>query len=170
MVHLFRAALVAALFSTASTLLVTSRTSAADASLGTQYVALAQRADLIAFGTCEAAESSWDDQHRFIITALRFRPRRSFKGHSPSIVTVKTLGGQIGMEGMIASHSAAMSSGEDAVLFLQHSRFGDYYVLAGGADGKLPVRTDARSGRTMIGGAISLDDFDQVVRELTRAR
>ena len=128
---------------------------------------LARRADLIAFGHCEAAESSWDEEHRFIVTIIRFQPQRIFKGSGAGAVTVKLLGGNIGAEGMIASHSAAMATGEDSVLFLQRSRFGNYFVVTGGAEGKLSVRTDKISGRPRIRGTLSLDDFSQWLNGVT---
>ncbi len=131
---------------------------------------LALQAELIAFGTCESTQTGWDAEHRWIVTTLKFRPRRSFKGQPGSNLTIKVLGGQIGSEGMIASHSAAMSPGEDAVLFLTQSRFGDYYVITGGADGKLSVRVDPVSAQPLIRGALSLDDFDRWIGELTRAQ
>ncbi len=128
---------------------------------------LARRADLIAFGHCQAAESSWDEQHRFIVTTIRFQPQRIFKGSAADAVTVKLLGGHVGTEGMIASPSAAMATGEDSVLFLERSRFGNYFVVTGGAEGKLSVQTDNGSGRTRIGGALTLDDFGQWLNGIT---
>ncbi len=128
---------------------------------------LARRADLIAFGHCQAAESSWDEQHRFIVTTIRFQPQRIFKGSAAGAVTVKLLGGHVGKEGMIAAHSAAMATGEDSVLFLERSRFGNYFVVSGGAAGKLSVETDNGSGRPRIRGALALDDFGQWLNGIT---
>jgi len=131
---------------------------------------LARRADLIAFGHCQSAQSGWDEQHRFIVTTIRFQPRRTFKGTAGDSVTVKVLGGQVGDQAMTASQSTAMRTGEEAVLFLQRSRFGDYFVIAGGADGKLPVVRSTRSGRPLIRGALSLDDFGHLLAGPTEAQ
>ncbi len=172
MTRLFRAAIVAAIGSASCSLLLLapSTVSAGGVSMDSKFTPLVQRSDIVAFGTCQTAESTWDDQHRFIITTVTFRPSRSFKGDAPTNLTIKLLGGQVGTEGMIASHSAGMNPGEDAVLFLQRSQFGTYYVITGGADGKLPVRADAVSGQPMIRGAVSLDDFGRWVSALMRAR
>jgi hypothetical protein len=131
---------------------------------------LARHAELIAFGRCQSAESSWDEQHRFIVTTIRFQPRRTFKGVAGDSLTVKVLGGQVGDQGMAASHSATMGTGEEAVLFLQRSRFGDYFVVAGGADGKLPVARSTRSGRPLIRGALSLDAFGNLLADPAEAQ
>jgi hypothetical protein len=131
---------------------------------------LARRADLIAFGSCQSAHSGWDEQHRFIVTTIRFQPRRTFKGTAGDSVTVKVLGGQVGDQAMAASNSTAMRTGEEAVLFLQRSRFGGYFVITGGTDGKLPVVRNARSGRPLIRGALSLDDFGKQLADPTEAQ
>jgi hypothetical protein len=131
---------------------------------------LARRADLIAFGHCQSAQSSWDEQHRLIVTTFRFQPRRTFKGVAVDSVTVKALGGQVGDQAMTASHSTAMRTGEEAVLFLQRSRFGDYFVIAGGTDGKLPVVRNAKSERPLIRGALSLDDFGNLLADPAEAQ
>ena len=131
---------------------------------------LARRADLIAFGHCQSAQSGWDEQHRFIVTTIRFQPRRTFKGTAGDSVTVKVLGGQVGDQAMTASQSTAMRTGEEAVLFLQRSRFGDYFVIAGGADGKLPVVRSTRSGRPLIRGALSLYDFGNLLADPAEAQ
>ena len=137
---------------------------------GTGLTRLARQAEVIAFGHCQSAESSWDEQHRFIITTIHFQPRQTFKGAAADSLTVKVLGGQLGTEGMTASHSAALTAGETAVLFLQHSRFGDYFIITGGADGKLAVGTEPGSGRPLIRGALSLDDFGRLITGISERR
>jgi hypothetical protein len=124
---------------------------------------LARGADVIALGVCLSTESAWDAQHRFIETTIRFQPTRSFKSVATAPLTVKMLGGQVGAEGMTASHSTTMAVSEEAVLFLRRSQFGSYFVVAGGPNGKLPVRRDARTGQRLIRGTMSLDDFDKLI-------
>ncbi|MFI5398463.1 MAG: hypothetical protein ACHQ9S_23270 [Candidatus Binatia bacterium] len=124
---------------------------------------LAKHADLIALGRCQSAESAWDDAHRLIVTTIHFQPTRSFKGTTADRLTVKVLGGQVGHTAMTASHGAAMAAGEEAVLFLRRSRFGSYFVVWGGAGGKLPVRVEPFSGRRMIGGALAAEEFAHLI-------
>ncbi|MBP1687352.1 MAG: hypothetical protein H6Q33_3495 [Deltaproteobacteria bacterium] len=126
-------------------------------------VRLANTADVVALGVCVSSESAWDAQHRFIETTIRFQPTRSFKGVAAGPLTIKVLGGQIGTEGMTVSHSTTMAVREEAVLFLQRSRFGAYFVVAGGPNGKLPVQRDPHTGRRLIRGTLSLDDFEQLI-------
>lgn len=126
-------------------------------------VRLAKASDVVALGVCLSADSAWDAPHRFIETTIRFQPTRAFKGTATSPLTVKVLGGQVGQEGMLASHSVAMNAGEEAVLFLRRSQAGSYFVVAGGPKGKLPVRRDGRTGQRLIRGAMPLDDFDKLI-------
>lgn len=99
---------------------------------------MAQRADLVAAGECTSESSGWNE-HGFITTTVRFRLLRVFKGPLREEVTVKTLGGRVGSESMTASHGATLAAGEVVLLFLTRSEFGDYFVVAGGDQGKIAI-------------------------------
>jgi hypothetical protein len=99
---------------------------------------LAAQSDIIAVGECADESSGWEDQG-LITTTVRFRLHRVFKGSVSRALTVKVLGGRVGDESMSASHGATLAAGEQVVLFLKHSEFGDYYVVAGGEQGKVVV-------------------------------
>ncbi len=138
--------------------------------LGARAAQLAREADTVALGTCESAQTSWDEEHRFIVTTVQFRPSQTFKGAAAKTLTVKLLGGEVGNEGMNASHSATLAAGEETLLFLRRSQFGPYYVVWGGADGKLAVHADAASGTRLIGGTLPLDAFGQWLAGATGAQ
>lgn len=103
------------------------------------WAALARQADVIALGECASETSSWNDEGNLITTAVQVRLNRVFKGAVTRAVTVKTLGGRVGDESMAASHGASLAAGEQVLLFLKRSEFGDYYVVAGGEPGKVVV-------------------------------
>jgi hypothetical protein len=124
-----------------------------------QWAGLAAQSDAVVHGVCSSASSEWDESGRFIVTTVRLRMRRSFKGDAAGPLTVKVLGGSVDGVRMEASHGAALSEGEEAVLFLQQSQFGPYYVVAGGEAGKLPVQSGNASGEAAVHGTLSLDDF-----------
>ena len=128
---------------------------AQDRSLG-RLATLVNEADAIVLGTCESAVSTWDEHHHFIVTRSTVRTRRQFKGMTDETVTVQTLGGTIGDEGMVASHGASLRQGEPAVLFLKRSQYGPYFVIWGGEDGKLQVE-ESPSGAAVIGAGTPMD-------------
>jgi hypothetical protein len=124
-----------------------------------KWMQIAAGADAIMQGTCTSASSHWDDEHRFIVTDVQFEPSRSFKGEMAGPLTVRVLGGRVGDIGMDASHGATLSDGEQVVLLLQRSRFGSYFVIAGGEAGKLAVEVDAATNEPVVEGGVSLDDL-----------
>ncbi|HVN84107.1 MAG TPA: hypothetical protein VMW17_04590 [Candidatus Binatia bacterium] len=121
---------------------------------------LARSADTIVLTACDAGASRWLDEPHIIVTAHSCHVERAFKGQTDQVVTVQVLGGTVGTTGMISSGSVSLTAGADLVLMLQRSRFGDYYVVAGGAGGVLPVAR--RVGQRTVRG-MSLDDFSHWV-------
>lgn len=126
-------------------------------------VRLARTADVVALGVCLGSQSAWNSQRRVIETTIRFRPIRAFKGEATAPLTIKVLGGRVGAEGMAASQSTTLAVDEEAVLFLRRSQFGAYYIVADGPRGKLTVQRDPHTGRRLIRGTLSLEDFERLV-------
>jgi hypothetical protein len=126
-----------------SALLLAARIVPADSEdvLPAGWAGLARTADVIVAGECAAERSSWDQGSGVIVTTIEFRPQRFYKGEPARVLTIKTLGGRVGDESMAASHGASLAGGEQVLLFLKRSEFGDYFVVAGGEAGKL--RLDA---------------------------
>jgi len=118
---------------------------------------LAQEADLVVIGTCEASKSRWDPEAGVILTRSEVRLRQTFKGRATAqTLTVETLGGTVDGVTMAASDAARLDTGETVVLFLRRSRSGAHHVVWGGRRGKLPVRV-ARTGEDLIGGGAGVD-------------
>jgi len=135
---------------------------AAAADVGAEkFVTLAAPADVVALGTCMTADSAWDEQHRLIVTTVKFHATRYLKGAAGGTLTVRVLGGTVGNDGMRASHAATLGVGEEALLFLRRSQFGPYFVIWGGVDGKMPVTLDALTGTRRVGPGLSVDEFSR---------
>ncbi len=65
--------------------------------------------------------SQWNPEHTRIFTFTRFQVLRSLKGSTPSVITVKQLGGHADGYTMKVAGVRYWSNGEEAVLFLQKS-------------------------------------------------
>jgi len=136
---------------------------------GQQHVAdlsaLVRSADAVVLSRCDTPTSSWTGDPPIIVTRHACRIEQTFKGDAGAAVTVQTLGGRVGDVTMSASAGATLTAGTDFVLLLQRSTFGDYYVVAGGADGALPV-SGAYAQRVVSG--MSLDNFARWVHDASR--
>jgi hypothetical protein len=124
--------------------------------------ALARTADAVVLTSCDDGVSQWTGDPAIIVTRHQCRVEQAFKGRPGDSVTVQVLGGRVGDVTMDASAGSSVPAGVDAVLLLRRSHFGNYYVIAGGAAGVLPV-TGARERRTVSG--MSLDAFSRLVNQ-----
>jgi hypothetical protein len=118
---------------------------------------LVRQADFVVAGTPETAETFWDESRRVIITRVKLRTHRYFKGRGEQIVAVETLGGTVGKIGMGVSHGANLRLGETVVLLLRRSRYGSHCVVWGGRQGAFPVRV-TRSGKRLIGRGAGMSE------------
>ena len=126
---------------------------------------LVQQADIVVAGTTETAESFWDSSGRVIVTRVRLRAHRYFKGHSQPSIVIETLGGTINGTGMAVSHAATLRPGETVVLLLRHSHYGSHHIVWGGRRGKLPVRVSGAGLRRIGRGAgMAEEDFANWIR------
>ncbi|HUI27681.1 MAG TPA: hypothetical protein VL403_16480 [Candidatus Kryptonia bacterium] len=141
----------------AAALLITSprRGESGQLAHATTAAALARSADTIVLCACDAGVSSWNDTPRIIVTRHQCRVEQAFKGQPADMITVQVLGGRVGDVAMGSSATVSLAPGGDVVLMLRHSQFGPYHVVAGGADGVLPVSPAPQ--RTVRG--MSLPDF-----------
>jgi len=122
---------------------------------------LLRAADAVVLAHCDAGVSAWEGSPPIIVTRHQCAVERLFRGAAASSVTVAVLGGQVGGVGMQASAGATMTAA-DSVLLLRHSAFDDYFVIAGGTAGQLPVTTVA--GERRVRG-MSLDAFARLAVE-----
>ena len=91
---------------------------------------------------CVARESHWDRGE--IWTFTRFAVVESWKGSLPSHVTIRLLGGHVGHLTSIVPGVPRFEPGDEAVLFLETTRAGDFSVT-GWAQGTFRIHhTDPR--------------------------
>ena len=143
----------------ASALFVTCLASLAAAPAGASLVLaldtteLARRADHIAIVDVVAIQSSWDDQHRKIITTVDLSVVESWKGGAAPATHIKVIqpGGTVGDVAMVVFGQSQFALGERTLVFLRGKPSGAGVV--GMAQGKRPMRRDTASGQWMIDGA-----------------
>ena len=82
--------------------------------------------------------SYWNDDHTFILTDVRARASRVFKGPDAESVTLTLMGGTVGEVTTLIVGGASLVPGSEYVLFLAHADLP-------GASGRLTVREHAQA-------------------------
>jgi hypothetical protein len=132
---------------------------------GHTLASLVRNAEAVVLARCDPSASEWDGDPPIIVTRHHCRIEQAFKGDPGTTVTVQTLGGRVGDVTMTASAGATLAGDAAFVLLLQRSAFGDYFVVAGGADGALRV-SGAYAQRAVAG--MPLETFGRWVRDVSR--
>lgn len=130
-----------------------------------EFQDLVQQADRIATGTVTDLQGVWDDSGTFIHTLVTLRIDRYLQGDGPATLTLRTPGGQIGDQAVLAQGAPSFTIGERVLAFLTTWEDGAPKVL-GYAQGKsrLTVRED---GRVVLQGGVSDGmTLDGVAREI----
>jgi hypothetical protein len=96
---------------------------------------------------CTATESRWENGAIWTVTTLQVV--ETLKGALPSEVTVRLPGGRVGHLTSAVDGAPKFSPGNEAVVFLQASRFGGFTV-AGWAEGTFRISRDPRSGSESV--------------------
>jgi len=133
---------------------------------------MANRAEVIALGTVEKVESAWTADGRVIVTTATIEIEKGLKGGPWRRVSIRTPGGRVGDQTMVASGAPTFLEGERLVVFLERPGAGtpgrDAGGTRGGPDqardaisetpfaivgwnlGKMPVRRDARTDLDIV--------------------
>ena len=119
---------------------------------------MATRAEVIALGRVEKVESAWTPDGRMIVTTTTFEIEKGLKGGPWRRVSIRTPGGRIGDQIMVASGAPTFSEGERLVVFLERpgpDRGRDAvsetpFSIVGWNLGKMPVRHDPRTDRDIV--------------------
>lgn len=89
---------------------------------------MAHASDAIVRAKCISSATNWEEGEIWTFTG--FQIEESWKGATPSRVTVRLIGGKFGQ---ITSHVSGVPqfhAGEDVVLFLQHAPRGNFSVVS----------------------------------------
>jgi len=93
---------------------------------------LANDASTIVIGKVEASTSHWSSDGSVILTDHRIILSEKLKGGgTDTAIVAQTLGGEVGDVGLHVSDQAAMSVGDEVILFLTSDASGRYSVVAG---------------------------------------
>jgi hypothetical protein len=124
---------------------------------------LARKADTVILGTVTHQESAWDAQHTAIYTDVTLVVERVLAGAPTEVVTLRVLGGSVGIIGMRTSNDAVFRQGEQVIVFLDTSAAPS--TVVGMQQGKFTVKdsTVTRADETW-----SLDEFSAAVRAAAR--
>ncbi|MBI4445811.1 MAG: hypothetical protein HY645_07860 [Acidobacteria bacterium] len=107
----------------------------------------------IIIGQVFSKKSYWDDAHRFIYTDSLILVSDVLKGSRQSMVTVTSLGGEVGDRGMINTASENFLPGEAVLLFLLKDARGKWVTL-NMAQGKFQVVQDQVTGELRVRGSV----------------
>lgn len=91
--------------------------------------------------------SFWNDDRTAIVTEARVLVDELLAGEAPSVVVVKTFGGQVGDYAILAHGFPTFQAGEQVLLFLAAD--GDDYRVAGYRLGQYRIR-DSAKGRLAV--------------------
>ncbi len=126
---------------------------------------LAKQAEVVAVGRVTDLKSEWADGQSQIITRVTLAVDEYLKGgrDAASVVTIVTLGGEIGEVGELYTHVPSFRPNENVVVFLEKTDVAEF-VVTGGTQGKYNIERDPRTGRAIVAGQQPLEDFTAAVR------
>src|SRR6266404_2719029 len=123
---------------------------------------LAAAADATARVRCSSAQSRWENGQ--IWTATTFDVLETLKGTLPQQITVRLPGGRVGHFTAIVDGTPKLNAAEEAVVFLERSRGGEFSVAAW-VEGTFRIRRDPRTGiETVTQDSSNFAVFDTATR------
>ena len=126
---------------------------------------MAAASERVVVGTVVALEPTRDESGRFIHTNVRIAVERHLRGQGSSEIVVRTPGGQLDGEAVVAHGAPSFTLGEKVLLFLTRWEDGAFKVtgyvqgkstVTVGADGKARLRGGLADGRSVAGVADEL--------------
>jgi hypothetical protein len=126
---------------------------------------LTHASSLILRAHCVESSAAWDVGE--IWTFTTYEPTEVWKGSAQSRVRVRLLGGRIGNLTSNVSGVPRFRPGEDVVLFLAPTAYGDFSVVSW-VQGTFRIHHDQRTGEdTVTQDSASFDTFDPSTRQFT---
>ena len=106
-----------------------------------------EHADAILLGRCTQTRTTWDDQHRWILTYATFQVEQSVKGAPVREVTVVTPGGSIDGVNQSSVGITPFDKGDERVIFLKNTGMGPTVLYFD--QGTYDVSKDGRGERVV---------------------
>jgi hypothetical protein len=127
---------------------------------------LAKRAEVVAVGRVTELKSEWNQDQTMIFTRVTLAVDEYIKGgdRTSSLVTITTLGGEVGEVGEMYTHAPSFRQNERVVVFLQKDQRGEYRV-SGGTQGKYNIEKDPVTGQMVVAGEQRLEEFTEAVKQ-----
>jgi hypothetical protein len=126
---------------------------------------LAQQSEVVARGSVRQLKSAWEGKKERIVTYVTIQVDEFIKGGgAEKTLTLVNPGGEVDGVGEMYTHMATFREGEDVIVFAQKDREGRLRV-AGGQQGKFRLEKDKVTGKTIVGGATTVEDFSTAVRQ-----
>ena len=115
---------------------------------------LADKSTNIFRGNAVETWTAWNQQHTLIYTYTKFEVTKSLKGQAQQVVTVKQLGGQVGITVQKVAGVRHFTPGEQDLLFLQPSKDNDgTFIVTGLMQGNFLVHRSA-SGQMLVSNGV----------------
>ena len=108
---------------------------------------MARAATLIVRATCISSATRWQDGEIWTVTL--FSPEDVWKGSAPAAIEVRLLGGTAGNITSTVEGIPRFRPGEEVVLFLEPTKYGDFSVESW-IQGTFRVGRDERTGQKIV--------------------
>jgi len=147
-------------------------TSSATTLVELSFPELAAASEQVVVGTVVALEATRDESQRFIHTNVKIAVERHVRGRGPAEIVVRTPGGQLDGEAVLAHGAPSFTVGEKVLLFLTRWEDGALKVagyvqgkstVAVGADGQPRLRGGLADGRSLAAVADELSGKTSLV-------
>lgn len=108
---------------------------------------MARAATLIVRATCVSSATRWQDGEIWTVTL--FSPEDVWKGSAPGAIEVRLLGGTAGNVTSTVEGVPHFRQGEEVVLFLEPTKYGDFSVVSW-IQGTFRVARNERTGQKIV--------------------
>ncbi len=120
---------------------------------------LARQSEVVAIGQVKDLSSEWDETGTRIRTKVLLYVDQFVKGSgSGNTLTLYVPGGEVGTVGEVYSHMPTFRRDEEVIVFAEQDKL-HHYRVSDGQQGKFTIQKDHTSGKAMVSGHSSLDEF-----------
>ncbi len=129
---------------------------------------LARTSDVVAVGQVSNMASEWDETGTRIRTMVTLSVDQFVVGSgSGNTLTLYVPGGEVGTVGEIYSHMPVFKRDEQVMVFAAQDKLHHYRVSAGD-QGKFTIQKDPTTGKAMVPGHASLEEFTNQIKNTVK--
>lgn len=129
---------------------------------------LARNSEVIAIGQVKNMTSEWDETGTKIRTKVLLSVDQFVAGNSSgNTFTLYVPGGEVGTVGEIYSHMPVFKRDEQVMVFAAQDKMHHYRVSAG-EQGKFTIQKDPTTGKPMVPGHASLEEFTNQIKNTVK--